>query len=277
MDAVPATVNYLAPGSTRNLRYVAPGGYLTTTEFTAHTVTVANGRPFRAEFELDNSGFTLLDHRSTVTDFRDDGEIDRHYVAEGEELVAEMTGADHVVSLGWVRRNAAAGPGGARPPGPEVHVDMHPDRATARLAGIHAVQGLPGRTFRRAICVILWRAFSPPPQDWPLALCDYRSTDDAEGLPNVRLVVDKLPRPCDVPAVIEDVQAKPAGTVFPFMPAHRWWYFPDMHAGEALLFKLFDTEHGVAWRAPHTAFRDPSVAPAHPRESLELRTVAFFY
>ena len=163
------------------------------------------------------------------------------------------------------------------PSASEVHVDMHPDRATARLAGIHAVQGLPGRTFRRAICVILWRAFSPPPQDWPLALCDYRSTDDAEGLPNVRLVVDKLPRPCDVPAVIEDVQAKPAGTVFPFMPAHRWWYFPDMHAGEALLFKLFDTEHGVAWRAPHTAFRDPSVAPAHPRESLELRTVAFFY
>jgi hypothetical protein len=58
---------------------------------------------------------------------------------------------------------------------------------------------------------------------------------------------------------------------------HRWWYFPGMHAGEALLLKLCDTDHSVAWRAPHSAFRDPSVTPPHSRESVELRTVAFFF
>jgi hypothetical protein len=277
MDVVPATLNYLAPGSTRNLRYVAPGGYLTTTEFTSYTVPVANARPCRDQFGLDETGCTLLEHRSAVADFTDDDEVGRRYVAEAKQLVAEATGADHVVSLGRVLRSAAVPPGGRQPAASQVHVDMHPDRAAARFADLHAAQGLPGRTFRRAIVTSLWRAFSPPPQDWPLAFCDYRSTEDAEGLPNVMLMVDKLPRPGEVPDVIEDAQARPAGTVFGFSRAHRWWYFPGMHAGEALLFKLYDTDHSVAWRAPHTAFRDPSVSPPHPRESVELHTVAFFY
>jgi hypothetical protein len=38
-----------------------------------------------------------------------------------------------------------------------------------------------------------------------------------------------------------------------------------------------DTDHSVAWRAPYTAFRDAAAPEAHPRESVELRTVAFFY
>jgi hypothetical protein len=248
MDVVPATLNYLAPRSTRNLRFVAPGAYLTTTELAPYTVTVANGRPCREQFGLDLTGFTLLDHCSAVSDFRDDDEVGRGYVDEGRQPAAS-----------------------------EVHVDLHPDRAAARFAGIHAAQGLPGRTFRRAIFSSLWRVFSPPPQDWPLALCDYRSTGDAEGLPNVMLMVDKLPRPEEVPYAIEDARARPAETVFPFSLTHRWWYFPGMHAGEALLFKMYDSDHSVAWRAPYTAFRDPSVACAHPRESIELRTVAFFY
>ncbi len=49
-----------------------------------------------------------------------------------------------------------------------------------------------------------------------------------------------------------------------------------MDAGEALLIKLHDTDHSVAWRAPHTSFRDTSAAGACPRESVELRTVAYF-
>jgi hypothetical protein len=276
MDVVPATLNYLAPRSTRNLRYVAPGAYLTTTEFSSYTVPVANGRPCRDQFGLDLTGFTLLEHRSAVTDFSDDEQVGSRYVAEAKHLVAEATGADQVVSLGRARRSSAAEPGGARRETSEVHVDMHPDRAAARFAAIHAEHGLPGQTFRRAIFISLWRVVSPPPQDWPIALCDYRSTSDAEGVPNLMLIVDRLPRPREVPDVIEDAQARPAGSVFPFSGAHRWWYFPGMHAGEALLFKLYDTDHSVAWRTPHTAFRDPSVSPPHPRESIELRLAAFF-
>ena len=269
---VEATLNYLAPWSQRNRLYVAPGGHMTTTQYAPRTVRIANGRPFVGDFGLDGSGFTLLDHHSTVTDFDDAGQLEAVYVNEGTALVRQVTGADEVVPIGWVIRRAGSDLRGAQPPAPDVHVDVHPGRADARFAA--AAPG--GRPFRRAIMTSLWRAFSPPPQDWPLAILDYRSVDDSEGEPNLLLFVDSLPDPGDVPD-IPDPGAFPAGSIFTWRPAHRWWYFPDMHAGEALLFKLHDTDHSVAWRAPHTAFHDATASGAHSRESVELRTVAFFY
>jgi hypothetical protein len=145
-----------------------------------------------------------------------------------------------------------------------------------RYARVHARSALPAPgTYRRAVWTSLWRAFSPPPQDWPLAVCDYRSTDDAEdGPPNLLFRVPALPDPAapDAP----DTDAESAASLFFYNPAHRWWYFPGMDAGEALLIKLHDTDHSVAWRAPHTSFRDVSANGARPRESVELRTVAYF-
>jgi hypothetical protein len=73
------------------------------------------------------------------------------------------------------------------------------------------------------------------------------------------------------------MDSEPAGSVFSYRPGHRWWYFPDMRVDEALVFKLHDTDHDVAWRVPHAAFHDEQAAGAHPRESIELRTIAFFY
>ncbi len=133
-----------------------------------------------------------------------------------------------------------------------------------------------GEPYKRAIVTSLWRAFSPPPQDWPLALLDYRSVSDDEGVVNLLLFVESLPGPDDVPD-IEDPDSGPAGSVFEYQPGHRWWYFPSMRAGEVLLFKLHDTDHSVAWRAPHTAFHDASAAGAFPRQSVELRSIAYFY
>ena len=71
--------------------------------------------------------------------------------------------------------------------------------------------------------------------------------------------------------------ASAAGSIFAPRPYHRWWFFPGLEADEALLFKLHDTDHSVAWRVPHTAFEAPYAATANPRESVELRSIAFFY
>ena len=269
---VAATLNYLATGSTRNRLYVAPGGHMTTTLYDSRTVWIADGRPARDDFALDSSGFTLLDHDSAVTGFADADEIDRVYVPEATDLVRQVTGADQVVSIGWVIRRAAEDKKGAQPPATDVHVDMHPGRAAARFDAMPE-----SGAYSRAVMTSLWRAFSPPPQDWPLAILDYRSVDDSEGEPNLLLFVDALPAPDEVPDVIEDADSQPAGSIFAYRPGHRWWYFPGMRPNEALLFKLHDSDHSVAWRAPHTAFHDLSTPAAHPRESIEIRTVAFFY
>lgn len=272
MDGVSATLNYVAPWSKRNRLYVGPGGHMTTTQYAPKTVQIADGRPHRDDFGLDRSGFTLLEHRSAVTDFDDKEQLDGVYTKEAIDLVKSVFGADAVVAIGWVVRRSGEDKRGAQPPAPDVHVDVHPGRADARFAA--ASPG--GRPFRRAIMTSLWRTFSPPPQDWPLAILDYRSVADTEGQPNLLLFVDTLPDPGDVPD-IPDEDTHPAGSIFTYRPGHRWWYFPGMNADEVLLFKLHDTDHSVAWRAPHTAFHDADAAGAHPRESVELRTVAFFY
>lgn len=41
-----------------------------------------------------------------------------------------------------------------------------------------------GPGYRRVLATSFWRVFSPPPQDWPLALCDFCSVRDDEGRPN---------------------------------------------------------------------------------------------
>ena len=61
-------------------------------------------------------------------------------------------------------------------------------------------------------------------------------------------------------------------------PAHRWYYYPEMAADEALLIKTFDSAtDGRARRCIHTAFTNPLAPPdAPPRESMESRLLVFF-
>ena len=63
-----------------------------------------------------------------------------------------------------------------------------------------------------------------------------------------------------------------------FDRAHRWLYFPRMEASEVLLLKCFDSARdGRARFTAHSAFDDPNTpADAQARESIEVRTLAFF-
>jgi hypothetical protein len=279
-DGVTATLNYLAPGSRRNSLYVAPADQLSTTEYDPRAVWVASGRG-RADLALDVSGFQLVAHQSAVSDFTDPDQVGRLYVAESLGLVRMLTGADEVVFLNWMLRDC--GPGGERslPPAPDVHVDLHTSAIAERYARRHATSALPAQgSWRRAVYTSLWRTFSPPPQDCPLALCHFRSLADDEGVPNFLFRVPVLPDlaslPAALPADLDAAGAESAASVFAFRPAHRWFYFPSMDAAEAILIKLNDTDHSVAWRAPHTSFRDIAAVGAIPRRSIELRSVAYF-
>lgn len=59
---------------------------------------------------------------------------------------------------------------------------------------------------------------------------------------------------------------------------HRWLYFPEMNKDELLLMKQYDSDPAATARyAFHCAFADPQAPKdAPPRESIEVRTVAFF-
>jgi hypothetical protein len=276
VDGVEATVDYLVPGSRINRRYVAPGAELNTGRYAPHTIFIRNGRPVQSALGLDTQGFVLAKQPSLVPDFREKTIVDAIYPAEVERIVETLTGADLVALLGYVVRSSGMTSSEVQPPASEVHVDMSTDRAV-RLAAAMFERSFAGRPgFSRFIASSLWRPFSPPPQDWPLAVCDGTSVSNNEGVPNVMVRVAELPDPDNIPAHCEDEDNLPAASVFHFSPKHRWWYFPDMTRDEVLLVKFHDSDHSKAWRAPHTSFRDPSVQNAAPRESIEFRTIAYF-
>ena len=275
-EGVDATVAYLVPSSRINRRYVAPGAELNTGCYAPHTVFIRNGRPVQGTLGLDTQGFVLAKQPSVVTDFTDKTEVDTVYSAEVERIVKVLTGADLVAPLGYVLRTSGTTSAGTQPPASEVHVDMTTDRAI-RLAAAMYEKTFAGRPmFRRFIASSLWRPFSQPPQDWPLAVCDGTSVGDDEGVPNVMVRVAELPDPDNIPEHCENEDTLPAASIFHFNPGHRWWYFPDMTRDEVLLVKFHDSDHSKAWRAPHTSFRDPGVQNAPPRQSIEFRTIAYY-
>jgi hypothetical protein len=261
---------------------------MNTGKYGPYRVRIRNARPFQQRLGFHSHGFVLERRPSRITDFFDKAQVDAVYPGEAAEIVRQMTGATRVVPMGWMIRTSGdlsrferqksgyTHQGGVQPPAAEAHVDFAPDRA-ARLARMLYEKSVPaGPGYRRFIATSLWRTFSPPPQDWPLALCDGTSVDAGEGVNNTLIVVDELPTPQAAVAPWPGEEQLPAASIFRFNPRHRWWYYPDMTRDEVLLFKFHDSDHSVAWRTPHTAFHDTSSPDAHVRESIELRSVAYF-
>lgn len=281
-------INYLVPGSDVNRRFVAPGKEVNTGTYEAYDVTVCDGRSIKGRFTLDEHGFVLAEHHSSVTDFFDKEQVDAVYPGEVVEAVRQLTGADCVAPLGWMVRTSGdlsqfehqttgyTHKGGVQPPAGEAHVDMTPGRAEAMAKEIYKNFFPEGGPYYRFIASSLWRTFSPAPQDWPVAVCEGSSVGTGEGTPNTMFIVDKLPDREAMLAEIPDEDKAMAADVFLYNPNHRWWYFSYMNRDEVLMFKFYDSEQSKAWRVPHTAFFDTSFPDAVTRESIEFRTLAYF-
>jgi hypothetical protein len=275
IQAVPGELSYLAPESTVLRRFTAPGMSVNTGIYRSYVMPVHNGRPISDRFTLERNGFEIIEHRTGVTDFTDREEVDRVYVGEVADFVTSYTGADRVATLGWMlRRSVAPAEHASQPQAALVHNDFSVVGARERAETAYTSHFPGGAGFHRALITSLWRVFSPPPQDWPLALCDYTSVGPDEGLNNRMYLVDEIPddlymdMPPDAPGA--------SGFEFHHNPNHRWWYFPDMTRDEILFFKLNDSDESLAWRVPHSAFHDKNAKATQPRHSIEFRSIAYF-
>jgi hypothetical protein len=118
----------------------------------------------------------------------------------------------------------------------------------------------------RYVGLNIWRALTPPPQDLPLAVCAACSVTEA----------DRVTGEARVDGVGVD-EWRFGSSLFRASPRHRWFYYRDMHPGEALIFKQFDTADPGIVGVPHVAFADPSApADAVPRASAEIRAFAYW-
>ena len=286
---VETTIRFVDPGAFVTRRYVRAGAEINTGTYSDHRVIVRDAMPIRDHFEFDVHGFRIAVQPTAVTDFHDKAEVDAVYEREVEEHVRQLTGADKVVARGWMVRTSAdlsdvaqqktenyQHSGGLQPPAGEAHVDLN--TATAqRMAEFTYKKHFPdGPGFKRFLITSYWRTFSPPPQDVPLALCDGRTSFAGEEKSNTLFVVDEFPEGDALTAQVEGEENMIAASIFSHSPAMRWWYFANMTRDDALLFKFHDSDHSRTWRCPHTAFHDPSFAGANVRESIEVRSVAFW-
>jgi hypothetical protein len=269
-----ATLYYLRPGGPPNRRYVAPGAEMNTGVYDPYVVDIANARLTNPT--LGSHGFQLVDHRSDVGDFTNAREVDAVYYAEADALIRQVTGADLTIPFGWMIRTSGPTADGSQPPAADVHVDLTPDRASG--IGDHFLirEGHNPVKFGRYLITSLWRCFSPPPQDWALAMCAGHSVADDEGTANLMIYVDSLPTTEAAVAPLADEAPYLAASVFEYSPQHRWFTYPDMTRDEAIILTFYDSARGPNWRVPHTAFHDAAAAATTPRQSIELRSIAYW-
>ena len=151
----------------------------TSLPLTGEPVTISNMRAAGGGFSLDREGFALVDAATAVRDFYDRDEVQRGYAAEARELIRSLTGcaATALLNSPVVRVSSRAGtrPAGTTFTGDFAHADFSAAAAAAMLRRNIPADEAAERLRHRYAVFNVWRAFSGPPQDVALALCDTRS------------------------------------------------------------------------------------------------------
>ncbi|PWT88158.1 MAG: methyltransferase [Proteobacteria bacterium] len=265
--SIEASINYYFETGETPYTYTGGPGSLDVRSSTVadpHQVVMHNGRLRANEFALDRDGFRFVPHDTKVASFFEEDEIRRVYYPEMEALVKRETGAARVVVFDHTLRTADDALREERKirevvqrahndytewSGPQRVRDLLPDEADALLR-------------RRFAIVQVWRPIRHPVETFPLAICDARSVAFDDFVISERRYPNRVGQTYAVR----------------YNPAHHWYWFPRMRREEALVFKVYDSiQDGRARWTAHTAFNDPTApANARPRESIEIRTFAFF-
>jgi hypothetical protein len=266
-DTIEATLNYIVDDGKPVFTIVAaPGDRDTRSGVTPdpRRVTIHNGRHEAKHFVLEQNGFVFVRHDTKVKDFYDEDEIRRVYYPEMVELIKAESGAKRVVVFDHTLRTAddeLRESKKIREVVRRVHNDYTEWSAPQRVRDI-----LPDEAEellkRRFAIIQVWRPIRLPVETYPLAMADARTLSPEDMIISERRAPGRIGQTYAIK----------------YSPAHKWYWFPRMRREEAYVFKVFDSmKDGRARWTAHTAFEDPTTPPhACPRESIEIRTMAFF-
>jgi hypothetical protein len=225
------------------------------------SIPIYDARPLADALSLDIEGFVLKRCSTAVANFYDPAQVRSIYYPEVEQLVKEATGAAKVVAFEHDVRcapKARMGMKAVREPVKVVH-DDYTEKSSPERVRLYLRNEADILLQSRYEVINVWRPINGPVEESPLAICDARSISEEDIVPTEEGVKHEV-------------------YLFNFSPRHRWLYFSNMDTDETLLFKCFDSlNDGRARVTAHTAFDDPTTPPgARPRESIEVRTLAFF-
>ena len=219
-----------------------------------------------AELSADREGFELHDFGARFDQFDDDTLVHANFYPQVVDFVKQHTGAKRVVVfVHTIRKRLPADlkqqTTVLRTAVMLVHSDHTPASGPQRVCDVvpeDAQELLNGRVAFFNVWKPLYRRL----EESPLAMIDAQTHADADLL---RMDRKHRERTGEI-------------YVMRYSPRHRWCYFPQMEARQALLLKTYDSEtDGRASFMGHSAFEDPTTPPNAPmRESIEVRTMAFF-
>lgn len=264
---IEATLNYLLDTGETPFTYTGgPGSTEVKSQgtFDPHSVTIHNGRLEHDRFALEREGFHFVRHDTRMKNFFDEEEIRNTYYPEMVSLVKAESGASRVVVFDHTLRTADdefREKHKIREVVRRVHNDYTEWSGPQRVREILPNEAEDLLTRRFAI-IQVWRPIRHPVETHPLAICDAKSVSTQDFIISERRYPNRVGQTYSVT----------------YNPKHQWYWFPRMRRDEALVFKVYDSmKDGVARWTAHTAFDDPTTPQdARPRESIEIRTMAFF-
>ena len=232
-----------------------------TGNYRSYDVAINDARLCDESFSLDQQGFTMVKHRSSVDDFHREADVSGQGYAEVDELIRAVTGANRVDVVDHTLRTSA-GKQGVRGIATHVHNDYTAKSCRQKLYD-HLGEDLADQLLTgRVMQINVWRPINAPVRVAPLALLDGNSLNSDD------LVA------CDI------IYPDRRGEIYAvrFNADHRWFYFPEMTADEVILFKGYDSLDDTPSRfTPHTAFHHPETrSDDPPRWSVEIRTIVSF-
>lgn len=233
---------------------------------------------------LAANGFALVDHVSQVADWEsgsaqalDANDILRLYMPEIEALIRDRLLPGHKLEIRQSPHLVRRGPG-SNPYAQGVHQDhgLTPDDYQESLEAFSTPEYAEAWRARYDqtdvagfMLLNFWRTvyMDEPLQHMPLTICHPASVAAADL----------------VPAALVDFAPSGKNTnqlSLRYNPDHRWLYYPQMTAGEVLVFKIFeyfkDAPDAGLKTVFHTAFKHPDTpADTQERQSCEHRVGVF--
>ncbi len=232
----------------------------------ARDVTIRNGRIWPQQPTLEKEGLTLAAHPAGDADFANLDWVNNVYAPSCEVLVKKLFGVKLAPQIFFPlqRRVDYGNHVGAAPNAAFIHLDFTLKDAIREVTECLTPLGL---TYRRAVVVNVWKAITPPPQDYPLAVADRNL------IPASNHVVGKT-----VEFLGENKDRRRESPYTMLAPSDPiLYYYPDMTIDESLVFIGLDLDPANPLGCAHTAFLDPSPSgPPNPRGSIEARFIAIY-
>jgi hypothetical protein len=238
---------------------------------------VRDGRTAAVPPSLEREGLELVSWPSRIARERLDElvaekplltmrQIEFDYWAETIPVIRARSGARDVLPLhaSTVRFSEKAHRDGMMTPAGWAHLDYDFDEAQVQLRETLERTEREVAPFSRYVLYQTWRVLSDPPQDFPLAICDWRTV----------ALADIVPLEYHVHNDDGFVTFQSQGSRY--SDRHEWWYFPDLTVDDLLLFVGFDSSRADSPASLHVSFEDPTVHDPVPRASIETRFFGLF-